>query len=210
MKVSGAVPVLVKVTVCDADAEPIAVDGKVRLVGETVAAIVTGAAPVPLRETVCGEFVALLAKLTAATRVPVAAGLKVTVTVHKAFAASVAAQLLVSENDEALVPVMPMPEMVIAPVPELVRLTACVAEDVPIVVGAKTRLVDDRLATGVFAANPVPLNATVCGEFGALSARLTEAASAPVVAGLKVTVTVQEAFTASVAAQLLVSENEEA
>lgn len=49
----GPVPVFFIVTVFAADAEPIFVELKVRLVGEKLIAGVP--APVPLRATVCGE-----------------------------------------------------------------------------------------------------------------------------------------------------------
>jgi hypothetical protein len=87
-------PVLVRVTVCIADAVPMAVEGKVRLVGEALIDVVA-ATPVPWSATVCGELAALSAKLIAADSVPVAAGLNVTVTAQEALAASVVPQVLV-------------------------------------------------------------------------------------------------------------------
>ena len=96
------------------------------------------------------------------------------------------------------------PETVMEPVPELVRTTAWVAAEEPTVVEAKVSDVAERLATGVLAASPVPESATVCGVLGALSAKLTAAVSDPVDAGLKVTVTAQEALAASVVPQVLV------
>lgn len=208
MKVTAAVPVLVKVTVCEADAPLIGVDGKVRLLGVMLTETVVAAAPVPLNATVCGELAALSAKLIAAASVPAAAGLKVTVTVQDALTANVVPHVLACENEEAFAPVMLTPETVMLPVPELVRVTAWVADEEPTVVEAKPMPVAESVATEVFAANPVPLNATVCGELVALSAKLTAAVNAPVVAGLKVTVTVQEALLARVAPQVLVWENE--
>jgi uncharacterized protein YaaW (UPF0174 family) len=197
--------VLVKVIVCEADAALIAVDGKVRPAGVMLTETV---APVPLNATVCGELAELSTKLSAAVSAPVVEGLKVTVTVQEALAVSVDPQVLVCVNDDALAPVMLTPVTVMLPVPELVRVTACVADEEPTVVEAKLMLVAERVATGVFAANPVPLSATVCGELAALSAKLSVAVSAPVAAGLKVTVTAQEALTASVALQVLVCVND--
>jgi len=92
VKVNGAVPVLVSVTVCWADAAPAAVDGKVRLVGETVA---TGApALVPLRVIVCGELAALSVKVSVAEAEPIAVGEKMIEAVQEAPAATVVPQLL--------------------------------------------------------------------------------------------------------------------
>lgn len=92
----------------------------------------------------------------------------------------------------------------------MVSVTVCAAEAPPTVVDGKVRLVGDTPAEDVPEAAPVPLSATVCGELAALSAKLTAAVSAPDAAGLKVTVTVQEALTASVAPQVFAWENEEA
>jgi hypothetical protein len=58
VKETGEVPVLLRVINCTAEVEPTAVEGKVRLVGERVS-LGEAAAPVPLRETVLGEPVAL-------------------------------------------------------------------------------------------------------------------------------------------------------
>src|ERR1700704_4217254 len=54
---------------------------------------------------------------------------------------------------------------------------------------------------------PVPDSATVCGLPGASSTIVTNAAFAPAEAGVKVTVTMQLAFTASVVLQDCVFEN---
>jgi hypothetical protein len=65
---------------------------KVRLVGEMLTA---GAVPVPVRLTVCGLPVALSVRVTAALRDPLAVGLKVTLIVQLAPAATLDPQLLV-------------------------------------------------------------------------------------------------------------------
>lgn len=209
VKVRVEVPVFLSVTDCEADAALMAVAGKVRLVGDKLTTTVLEGAPVPLNATVCPEVPALSANTIAADSAPSRVGLNVTVTVQEALTARVAPQVVVSENEAMFAPERLTLEIVIAPVPELVRVTACVAADVATVVDAKVRLLTDRLATGVFAARPAPLSAAVCGELAALFAKLTAAASAPEAAGLKVTVTVQEALTASVVPQVLVCENEE-
>jgi len=203
------VPVFLSVTDCEADAALTAVDGKVRLVGDKLTTTVLEGAPVPLNATVWPDVPALSAKTISAESAPSKVGLNVTVTVQEAFTARVVPQVVVSENEATFAPEMLTPEIVMVPVPELVRVTACVAADVATVVEAKVRLLADRVATGVFAASPEPLSTAVCGELAALSAKLTAAVSAPDAAGLNVTVTVQDALTASVLPQVLVCENEE-
>ena len=64
---------------------------KVRLVGERLAA---GAVPVPERLTLCGLPVALSVRVTAAVRVPAAVGLKVTLIVQLAPAATRTAAII--------------------------------------------------------------------------------------------------------------------
>ena len=117
------------VTVWAAEVELIAVEAKARLDG--VRLTVGSAMPVPLRAMVCGVLAALSAKLSVAESAPAAAGLKVTETVQEALATSVAPQVVVCEKEEAFVPVMEMPERFNAPVPVLVRVTACAAEEAP-------------------------------------------------------------------------------
>lgn len=133
-----------------AEAEPTLVDGKVRLVGETVAETVAGVLPVPLRATDCGELGALSVKLRVAEAEPAAVGLKATVTVQEALAARVAAQVFVWLKGVAAVAleVMVMAEMVSALVPELVRVAVWVAEDAPTRVEAKVRLAGETVAAG--------------------------------------------------------------
>ena len=77
--VSGAVPVLVKVTFFVPLETPRSVPGKVRVVAERLTA---GAIPVPLRFTTCGLLPASSLIVKAPLRLPVAVGLKVTVSVQ--------------------------------------------------------------------------------------------------------------------------------
>jgi hypothetical protein len=60
--------------------------------------------------------------VTVAARAPVAAGLKVTLMVQLALAATLAPQLFVCEKSVALVPETTMPEKFRAALPEFVRL----------------------------------------------------------------------------------------
>lgn len=147
MKVSEAVPELVNVMVCEADAAPTFVGVKVRLVGEMETETVGGAVPVPLRATVCGELATLSAMLRVAVSVPVVAGLKLTITAQDALTARVAPQVLAWAKEEAFVPPMVMPERLSVAVPALVSVTVCAAE-VALVVVVKVRLVDERLTAG--------------------------------------------------------------
>ena len=94
--------------------------------------------------------------------------------------------------------------MVRVAVPVFFRVEVRAAAVVPTEVLAKESDVGERLTAGAGGAAPVPERATVCGEPVALSATLTEAVRLPVAVGLKVTVMVQVALTASVTPQLLV------
>jgi hypothetical protein len=79
--------------------------------------------PVPLSVTVCGLLLALSARLRLALNIPEDVGLKVTVIVQLAPAATLVPQVLVSEYELALLPVIeipsPMPLRLSAPLPVL-------------------------------------------------------------------------------------------
>jgi hypothetical protein len=83
VRVNEAVPTFVSVTVFAPLVTPMATVPKLKLVGESFAVV-----PVPLSETFCGLPAALSVKLRAAVRVPLAVGLKVTLIVQLAPAAS--------------------------------------------------------------------------------------------------------------------------
>jgi hypothetical protein len=89
-------------------------------VGERLAA---DTAPVPVRLTLWGLPLALSARVMAAVRVPLAAGVKVTLIVQLAPAATLAPQLLVWAKSLALVPVSAMLEMLKAEFPVLFIVT---------------------------------------------------------------------------------------
>jgi hypothetical protein len=118
--VSGALPELVSVTVCEELVEPTFSFPKLMLVGLSVTA---GTVPVPFKLTVCGLPVALSEILTEAVRLPPAVGLKVTSIVQLAFADKLAGQLLVWLKSLISAPVMVMPLMVSEAFPVLVRVT---------------------------------------------------------------------------------------
>src|ERR1700758_3714370 len=81
--VNVIVPRLVSVTVFVGVVVPTVTEPKLKLVAESFAVV-----PVPLRETVCGLPAALSVTLRAALREPLAGGLKETLIVQLALAAS--------------------------------------------------------------------------------------------------------------------------
>ena len=132
---------------------------KLRLVVER---LTTGASPVPLRLTVWGLLLALSASVSAPVRFPAAVGVKVTLIVQPAPAATEPAQLLVWEKS----PLVVIVRGVKAPVPVLVSVTVCGGLGVETVSAGKLSLVAERLTTGTI---PVPLKPTVWGLPLALS-----------------------------------------
>ena len=88
----------------------------------------------------------------------------------------------------------------------MVRVTVCAGLLAPTVCEGKVRAVGERVIPGaVAAAVAVPVNATSCGLPVALSAIDSEAALVPVAVGLKTTLMVHEAPTATLEPQVLVS-----
>ena len=90
---------------------------------DSVTAGAPGAVPVPLRETLCGESLALSTKVIAALNGPVVAGVKVPLSVQLDPAVKVVPQVLGNEKDDAFVPVTVMLVMSSVAVPVLVNLT---------------------------------------------------------------------------------------
>jgi hypothetical protein len=125
--VAATVPLFVTVTFCVALADPTLVDGNVNDVGLAASVAVLDCAPVPDSETVNVLFVALLETVSVPFCVPVAVGLKVTVAVQDAPAASEVPQVLVCVN-WALVEI---DEIDAAADPELEIVTFCVALEDP-------------------------------------------------------------------------------
>ena len=95
----AALPVLLKVTVCAVLVISTAWLPKARLVGERLtraaAPVSAVCVPVPERLTVCGLPLALSVMITEAVRLPLAAGLKVTLIVQLAPAATELPHVLV-------------------------------------------------------------------------------------------------------------------
>jgi hypothetical protein len=124
LMLTGPVPVLVRVTLCAELVVPTSWLPKVSDVGETLAVRET---PVPLRLTVCGLPLASSLMLREALRLPVAVGVKVTLMVQLAPAATDVPQVLLWAKSPALVPVIEMPLIVRAALPVLLRVTPCAA-----------------------------------------------------------------------------------
>ena len=114
--------------------------------------------PVPDRDAVCGEPVALSATESDAVSDPVRVGLNSTETVQLAPAARLEPQVVDdSRNELALVPVMLMPLRVTAEVPVSCTVTVCAAVVEPTAVEANVRLVGESV---MVSAPPVPVPAT--------------------------------------------------
>lgn len=143
--------------------------------------------------------------VTEAVRVPVAVGLKMTLIVQLAPAATLAPQVLVCEKSPLFVPVMMIPEPLKVRVafPVLDNVTFCAALVVPTGWLVKVTLDEDSPTTGAI---PVPDNETLCGLPLALSVMLTLAVRLPVAVGLKMTLMEQFAPAATLAPQVLVCE----
>jgi hypothetical protein len=158
---------------------------KQRLLGERPS---TGAVPVPDRLTACGLPLAVSATLTDAVSALAREGLKVTLIVQFAPAATELPQVLVWAKSLALVPVIATLETYKVPLPLLLKVTVRAVLVVPTAWFPKDRLVDERLTAG---AVPVPDRLTACGLPLALSATLTDAVSELAREGVKVTLIVQ-------------------
>jgi hypothetical protein len=137
----------------------------------------------------------------AATRVPGAVDLKVTLIVQLAPAATLDPQLLVWAKSLALTPETATLVTPKAALPVLLTVIAWAALVTPMDWLPKVRLDGETLAT---AAVPVPQRLTVWGLPLALSVTLSEAARLPLAEGAKMTLSVQLAPAATLEPQLLV------
>ena len=126
-----------------------------------------------------------------AARAPDVVGLNATVTVQLADAARLAPQVLAEMvKSPEFVPVMDTLLIVIEVVPPFFRVAVCDALVEPTVTVPYARLVGLNVTAPVVLA-PVPERETVCGLFGAVSAKFREAARTPDAVGLNTIVTVQ-------------------
>ena len=122
-----------------------------------------------------------------ALRLPVEAGVKVTLMVQGAPAASEAPQLFDWPKLLELVPVTEMLVMVSAAVPEFDSVIGKAAAAVPTSVLGKASGLGLSVACGVGAVVPVPVRVIVCGEPDALSATVSVAEKLVTEAGVKLT-----------------------
>jgi hypothetical protein len=118
-----AVPVLLTVTACGVPLDPTNTPAKLRPTGGD--RLITPATPVPLIGTVCGLPVALSTSFTSDDRLPVLVGVKVTLIVQLAFAASDPGQLLFCEKSELFPVATAMLIRVKDVVPVFVSVTTC-------------------------------------------------------------------------------------
>ena len=139
---------------------------------------VTTATPVPVSAIAAGEPVALLVTVMLPFAAPAAPGSKITLNVNACEGFRVTAPAPLSEYP---VPLTEIAEICTALLPVLVIVSVNVeGEDVFTLPNARL----DELSDSVLvAATPVPLRATVVGEFGALLAILTVPDRLPVVVG---------------------------
>jgi hypothetical protein len=182
--VRAAVPGFESVIGSAVAAVPTSVLGKASGFGLSTAC---GAVPIPVRAAVCGDPVALSTTEIAALRLPLAAGVNVTVMVQLAPAAREAPQLFDWPKLVAFVPVTEMLVMVSAAVPPFDRVIGSDVADVPISVPGNASGFGLSAACGVGAAVPVPVKVMVCGEPLALSATESVAVKPVVEAGVKLT-----------------------
>src|SRR5579872_1743859 len=160
---SATLPMFFKVKVCAVLVVPILWLLNTRL---AVVMLAMGPVPVPVRFTVWGLPPALSAMLTNAERLPMLAGVNVTLMVQLAFAATELAHVFVTAKSPGSVPAVPMLVIVKAAFPVFVRSTDCGALVVLRFWEVKLSAPVDRLMAGPL---PVPVTATVCG----LPARLS-------------------------------------
>ena len=123
----AALPVLLRVAVCAVLVVPTGWLPKARLAGESPSTGAVGveavSAPVPERLTVCAQPRALSMMLTEALRLPLAVGVKVTLMVQEAPAATDLPHVLPSAKLVRLKPVTKMTEILNVPLPVFLRVT---------------------------------------------------------------------------------------
>ena len=201
----AALPLLLRVAVCAVLVVPMDTLPKARLVGERPS---SGAMPVPERLTVCGLPLALSVMLTEAVRLPLAAGLNVTLIVQLLPAATELPHVLVWAKSLALLPVRARLVILKVALPVLLRVAICAVLVAPTDWLPKARLVGERPSTGavpvVAVSLPVPERLTLCGLPQALPVMLTEAVRLPLAEGLNVTLIVQWAPAATELPHVLV------
>jgi hypothetical protein len=177
--VSNPLWLLVKVTDLGELVEPTAVVPKLRDEVDSV----TGAAPVPLRVTICGLVTALSVKVSVPVAAPSPVGVKATPTLQLPLAAMPAPQVLLAMANG------PLATMLLKLSAVLIRLVTVTERAAPVLPTArfpKLKLLGEKV-TG---ATPLPLSAAIC--FPALSVIVTLPVALPAVVGENVTEIEQE------------------
>jgi hypothetical protein len=199
VKFRTAVPEFVSFTVWAALVLPTVSAANVRLVGESVTAgaVTTGASPVPVNNTVCGEPIALSVTLTVPVLLPAAVGVNVTESMQDPPPAMLVPQLwLTAKSPEAAIEVRFKTAL-----PEFVSVTVCAELVVSVVCDAKVSAVGARVTIGAVA-TPVPERVTVWGEPVALSVTVSAPVRVPATEGVKLTEMVQLPPTATLVPQV--------
>ena len=146
----------------------------------SVTLCVAGWTAVPEREIVEGDPLALLVSVTLPAALPAVVGLKITLKVKLCDAERVTGTAAPVKENPAL-PLRPIWVIFTLAFPVFVTVTPCV-DEVPVVTLPKLRLfaLSDSVCV---AAIPLPLNAIVAGEFGAVLTTLTLPVALPATVG---------------------------
>jgi hypothetical protein len=138
----------------------------------------------------CGELVALSVAWKVVEAAPAAVGLKASVRVQLAPAASEVPQVLVEMTNSLALPPVNLKELTaIGLVPVFLKVTVSLVDVEPTAVLGKVTLVGEKAAVDAVGVEPV--KAMLCGELVALSVAVRVAVAEPVAVGLKARVRVQ-------------------
>lgn len=193
-----ALPVLLRVRDCAALEVPRLCVLKLRVPAERLTA---GPLPVPVRATVWGLLARLSVMVIEAVLIPGAVGANFTRIEHDVPWPNVAAQVLVWEKSEELLPVKLILLIVKLLLPVFVTNTLCAVLVVPRACVVKETLEGER---PIWPAKPVPDKAAVWGLPGPLSVTLMAPERVPAAPGVKVTFIAQAAFAATALPQVFV------
>lgn len=165
------------------------------------------AEPVPVKAENCVPTASTTESV--ATIAAAEVGVKTTVTVQLAPAASDVPQVLVEiEKELAFVPLRLMEVIASAAVPALVNVKTCVTSMVPTVTVPNAAVAGVRVACGAVGVTPVQLSADATWAIGEGKFAASVAERAPLAVGVQVTLMVQFAPMASVEGHALVCANE--
>jgi len=147
--------------------------------------------PLPDSVTLLGLVAALVRNVSAAVRVPIAKGVKVTLTTQLALATRLTPQVLAGmAKSPAFAPVNEILVIVSAADPLFVSVTACVLV-VATTTFPKERLPELKVTVGTGGVTPVPESVALSGLVDALVRNVSAADLAPSAVGVKVTLTTQ-------------------